>query len=81
MKFMGFQFDGLDKSQFTDPPRTCVERGASYGMWLMVGARACRGCNVMPHGACATWRGRGPGTGRLGTGTLGTLTPRVRACI
>ena len=73
MKFMGFQFDGLDKSQFTDPPRTC--------MWAAVlpgGGSSCRGCNVMPHGACATWRGRGPGTGRLGTGTL---TPRVRACI
>ena len=27
MKFMGFQFDGLDKSQFTDPPRTCVGGG------------------------------------------------------
>ena len=78
MKFMGFQFDGLDKSQFTDRPRTvhmCGRR--SYG-----GGSSCRGCNVsMPHGACATWRGRGPGTGRLGTGTLGTLTPRVRACI
>ena len=28
MKFMGFQFDGLEKSQFTDVPRTCV--GGSY---------------------------------------------------
>lgn len=75
MKFMGFQFDGLDKSQFTGPsPHMCGRR--SYG-----GGSSCRGCNVMPHGACATWRGRGPGTGRLGTGTLGTLTPRVRACI
>ena len=37
MKFMGFQFDGLDKSQFTDPPRTCV--GLSVGGGLMVGAR------------------------------------------
>ena len=80
MKFMGFQFDGLDKSQFTDPPAAHVWAAVSYG-----GGSSCRGCNVMPHGACAiecaTWRGRGPGTGRLGTGTLGTLTPRVRACI
>ena len=81
MKFMGFQFDGLDKSQFTATlrsphMRSHVWAGRSYG-----GGSSCRGCNVMPHGACATWRGRGPGTGRLGTGTLGTLTPRVRACI
>ena len=37
MKFMGFQFDGLEKSQFTDPP-------AAHAMWaglmpLCVGAR------------------------------------------
>ena len=77
MKFMGFQFDGLEKSQFTDPP-AAHDVGGSI---VMRGGSSCRGCNPMPHGACATWRGRGPGTGRLGTGTLGTLTPRVRACI
>ena len=79
MKFMGFQFDGLDKSVITihrPSPHIGMWAGRSYG-----GGSSCRGCNVMPHGACATWRGRGPGTGRLGTGTLGTLTPRVRACI
>ena len=35
MKFMGFQFDGLDKSQFTDRPRTstCVGGGLNSYRW------------------------------------------------
>ena len=36
MKFMGFQFDGLEKSQFTDPPAAHDVGGSSYAR---VGAR------------------------------------------